>query len=265
MIGAAAWILLALLPLQAQDPVTALQHQDAARELADRVAALQKADRNVPVQALVLFAGTHLAQAPAGAERETIAKRLGLVFKDGVPGTEEGHAVGELQYWISWKDYDLAETAFRVQYKELDSPPLRLVRSWALLKWAVEKKRGFDRALAALEEIKAPEGPLREQVAALVKSLRAALPCLLCEGKGRVRCAACHGASCDACAQGDVKCPKCEGPRAAPKMDDLCTASPCELCEGRGFPFKAVRWTCEGCKGVGQKLAPKADPEKKRP
>jgi hypothetical protein len=258
MIDAAAWAVLALFPVQDR-------HEEAANALADRIAELRKADRNVPIQALVLAAGVHLAQAPVGAGREEIAKRLGLVFKDGVPGTEEGHAVGDLQYWISWQDYDLAETAFRVNYRELDSPSVRFVRSWALLKWAVEKKRGYDRALAALVEIKAPEGRLRDHVAALVKSVRAVLPCLLCEGKGRVRCGACRGLACDACEMGDVKCPKCEGPRPAPKMDDLCTTSACELCEGRGFPFKSVRWTCEGCGGVGQKLVPKADPEKKLP
>src|SRR6185295_10601963 len=75
----------------------------------------------------------------------------GLVVKDGVAGTREGHAIAELQYWIAWGDYDLAEAAFRIGWRDLRTPSLRFVRSWGLLQWALSRKSGFDRVLAALD------------------------------------------------------------------------------------------------------------------
>jgi hypothetical protein len=204
----------------------------------------------------------------ASAEQDTpAAGRPGLVVKDGVAGTGEGHAIGELQYWISWGDFDLAEAAYRIGCRDINSSNVRFVRSWALLRWAVAKKKGFDRALAALDEIDPPDKSLREHVAALVKSVRAVMPCVRCDGKGRIRCVSCHGsgADCDRCEDGDLKCPGCEGPRAAPALDAICAASPCRPCEGRGLLPKTVRLPCEECRGLGQKLAPKADPQKKLP
>jgi hypothetical protein len=204
----------------------------------------------------------------ASAEQDPpAAGRPGLVVKEGVAGTVEGHAIGELQYWISWGDDDLAEAAYRVGLRDLNSPNVKFVRSWALLRRAVATKMGYTRALAALDEIDPPDAVFREHVAALVKSVRAVMPCIRCDGKGRLRCVACHGsgAECGRCENGDLKCPGCEGPRAAPALDAICTASPCRPCEGRGLLPKTVRLPCEECRGLGQKLAPKADPQKKLP
>jgi len=197
-----------------------------------------------------------------------------VVLKDGIPGTEDGHAICELQYWISWGDYDLAEAAYRLGCREIDSPSLRFVRSWNLLKWAAVKGKGFDRAVAALEEVRATDKALREHVSALLKSVRAVLPCRACEGRGRIRCVLCHGRGlvgddppepCGACEQGERRCTGCDGPRRAPALDDICADSPCALCEGRGVSFKAVRFPCGECRGLGRKLLPKADPGKKLP
>jgi hypothetical protein len=221
-----------------------------------------------------------LVQAVAGQQESgksngvPIAGTPGVVLKDGIAGTPEGHAICELQYWISWEDYDLAEAAYRLGCREINSPRLRFVRSWSLLKWAVAKKKGFDRAVAALEEVQATDHALREHVAALVKSVRAVMPCVGCEGRGRIRCIRCHGRGeiggdpsepCGVCENGERRCLSCDGPRKAPALGDICIDSPCALCEGRGVAFKAVRFPCGECRGLGRKLAPKADPGKKLP
>src|SRR5207247_151955 len=99
-----------------------------------------------------------------------------------------------------------------------------------------------------------------------------------CEGKGRIRCVRCHGTGelrsgagdlettpCGACRKGELTCPTCDGPRSAPALSDIWAESRCALCEGRGVAFKAVRFPCGECRGLGRKLVPKADPEKKLP
>jgi hypothetical protein len=208
-----------------------------------------------------------VANAASGEEDPPAAGRPGLLVKDGLAGTGEGHAIGELQYWISWGDYDLAEAAYRFSYRDLSSANLKFVRSWALLRLAVARKKGFDRALAAMDDIDPPDKTFREHVAALVMSVRAAMPCVRCDGQGRLRCVACHGLGddCDRCEEGEQKCPGCEGPRSAPSLDDICRAAACGPCEGRGLLPGKLRLPCEECRGVGQKLVPKADPQKKLP
>src|SRR5438067_969246 len=101
---------------------------------------------------------------------------------EGPAGTPEGHAIAELQYWISWEDYDLAEAAYRLGCKKADSSSVRFLRSWGLLRWAVAKGKGFDRAVAALEEVRAPDAPFRDHVGALIRSIRAVMPCAACDG-----------------------------------------------------------------------------------
>lgn len=122
-----------------------------------------------------------------------------------------------------------------------------------------------------------------------MKSVRAVALCPLCEGAGCLRCTVCHGLKeirrdcescegkastrdttgsekrvpCVACEEGYVKCAKCTGPRAHPKLEDICARSPCDLCEGRGLLFKKVCWPCPACLGLGERLTPKLDPEKK--
>ena len=91
------------------------------------------------------------------------------MIRQGVIGSEEGHAIGELRYWISWGDYDLAEAAYRVEYRQLAYPNVRFVRSWGLLNWALVKKKGFDRVVAALREIHPQEDSFHQHVMALVK------------------------------------------------------------------------------------------------
>ena len=265
------WMLL-LLPLQAQDAterpagqVPAVSHQDAAELLADRIAELESGDAKADAAALKLLALAHLSQVSAGPVSEGLARRLGLTLKTGVAGSAEGHAIHDLQYWIRWGDYDLAETAYRVQYREIATPLLRFVRAWGLLNWAATRKRGYDRALSALEDIKPQDAALRNHVQALIQSLRGVWPCSSCEGKGRIRCTQCHGKGCDACDEGESKCPSCKGPRPAPQLKDVCASIGCDLCEGRGLLFKSIRWTCPECRGLGVKLTPKADPEKRLP
>ena len=45
-------------------------------------------------------------------------------------------------------------------------------------------------------------------------------------------------------------------------MEDICTGEACQQCDGRGYVFRNVLWACKSCLGLGQKLAPKADPSK---
>ena len=51
-------------------------------------------------------------------------------------------------------------------------------------------------------------------------------------------------------------------PRTPPTMEDICTGEACQQCDGRGYVFRNVLWACKSCLGLGQKLAPKADPSK---
>lgn len=125
--------------LRDPDTLTAADHLEAAGFLADRIDALGSSHDKAPVQALQLFALAHLSQTSPGPESEKVARRLGLVFKDGALGSVEGHSVMDLNYWISGGDYDLAEAACRIEYRGVDSLIVRFVRSWGLVRWAVVK------------------------------------------------------------------------------------------------------------------------------
>jgi hypothetical protein len=229
--------------------------------------------RSVVILLVVLLAPLHAQEAPKPAETPALST---LVPRGGVLGSEEGHAVSELQYWIGWEDYDLAEVAYRTQGSRLNSPSVGFVRSWGLLRWAVARKGGFDKAVAALNEIRTTDKVFQDHVGALARSISAVTPCRSCDGKGKLRCVRCHGrgrvasddgegSACEACENGTLKCPKCDGPREAPQLKEICDATPCRACAGRGLAFKNVRWPCTDCRGVGQKLVPKADPDKKLP
>jgi hypothetical protein len=229
--------------------------------------------RSVAVLLAVLMSPLHAQDAQKSVENPPLPN---LVPRDGILGSEEGHAISELQYWIGWEDYDLAEAAYRTQSRRLNSPSVGFVRSWGLLRWAVARKGGFDKVLSALADIRATDKVFQDHVGALARSVSAVMPCRRCDGKGKTRCVRCHGrgrlpsedgdgAVCDACENGNLKCANCEGPRAAPRLKDICDTSPCAACEGRGLAFKNIRWPCTECHGVGQKLIPKADPDKKLP
>ena len=50
-----------------------------------------------------------------------------------------------------------------------------------------------------------------------------------------------------------------------PELEEICTLSTCPDCDGRGWSFRTVVWACRSCLGLGQKIAPKADPAKLLP
>jgi len=87
------------------------------------------------------------------------------------------------------------------------------------------------------------------------------MKCLQCKGSGYARVI-----RCEKCKDGYLTCRRCDGkPKPPPDFDDLCSRTPCPDCEGRGSAFRNVRWPCPSCLGLGQKLSPKADPEKQLP
>lgn len=196
--------------------------------------------------------------------REEVAQCFGIVFMDGVAGTMEGHAIADLNYWISWGDYDLACVAFRMRHSKNATSAVRYVHAWAQLKLAVDKKKSFDRALKALDAIPPCDERLRRHVDRLAKAARAAAPCSRCAGEAWTRCVVCHGSGvlgsegCETCSKGRVDCVGCDAPKAWPKIEDIVDAVRCEMCEGRGLVFRNIRVTCMSCNGVGQALVPKA-------
>lgn len=199
----------------------------------------------------------------AESEREEIPACLGIVFKDGVAGTPEGHAIADMNYWISWGDYDLACVAYRMKHRKLEAPTVRFVHAWAQLKLAVKKKQGFDRSIAALEAVAPHDEAFRKHVAALLMSVREVAPCSICMGNARLRCTKCHGVgeiqseACPSCEGGYVDCARCEAPKPFPGLSDIADSAPCDVCDGRGIIFRNVRWTCTECRGIGQKIVPK--------
>ncbi|HVR85324.1 MAG TPA: hypothetical protein VMU54_13490 [Planctomycetota bacterium] len=286
-------------------------HQTAAGWVIDRVATLKKADARAQTDAMSLFGIGHLGQAPIGAESDKNARLLGLELRNGILGTPEGHAVRDLNSWIGSGDYDLAVLAFMKEYRTTDTPIVRFVWSYALLRLVQERHRGYERPIAALATINLTDGPAKEHVAALGKSIKAVAVCNVCQGQAKLRCTNCHGKKetkflckkcngkgkvpdpgyadlgskgfivpeipcypcrgrgydllikCEKCKDGFVDCRNCDRkPRTPPSMDDICTGEACLQCDGRGYVFRNVLWACKSCLGLGQKLAPKADPSK---
>lgn len=271
-------------------------HLEAAGYLASR-----KNEFGGGAEAAALFGLAHLASSPAGPEREKAAATLGVVVRNGWVGTLEGFALRDLGGWIATGDYDLAALAFVREYRSIDTPSVRFVWSYALLRLVQEKKRGFDRPVSALGTIQAADAPLREHAAALARSIKAVAVCGVCLGQGKLRCTNCHGQKetrflcarckgkghtvsslgaklvcpdcrgtgverivrCEKCKDGWNACKQCDGKKhEPPELEEICAASACQLCEGRGTPFSRVLVPCSGCRGLGLVLVPKADPSK---
>jgi hypothetical protein len=281
--------------------LTPALHQAAAQWIVDRIAALKKADANAKVEPISLFGIGHLGHAPIGNETDKSARLLGLELRNGILGTPEGHAVRDLNSWINAGDFDLAVLAFVKEYRSTDTPIVRFVWSYALLRLVQTKHRNFERPVAALQTVNVADGAMKEHIAALIKSIKAVAICNACEGVVKLRCTNCHGKKetrwdcaackgtgkkrdglgyelpcypcrgrgydkllkCEKCKDGFYECKQCDKkPRKAPEMEEICSGTACAQCDGRGFVFKNVLWACKSCMGLGQKLTPKSDPAK---
>lgn len=274
-------------------------HQAAAQWIVDRIAALKKADAKAQTEAISLFGIGHLGQAPVGPETDKRARLLGLELRNGILGTPEGHAVRDLNGWIAAGDYDLAVFAFIKEYRTTDTPIVRFVWSYALLRLVQVKKKNFERPVSALQTISINDGAAKDHIAALIKSIKTVAICNNCQGQVRLRCTNCLGKKetrwdcakckgtgkvtdelgyqlpcypcrgrgfdkllrCEKCKDGYTECKQCDRKqRSAPEMDEICSSTPCIQCDGRGYVFRNVLWACKSCMGLGQKLSPKADP-----
>jgi hypothetical protein len=255
-------------------------HGEPAAFLVDKIAAVKKADAGASVDALLLFAAGHLGCLPPGPELEKIAKSCGFVMAGGLPGTPEGHALRDLNGFISAGEPDLAARAFVNDHRQQDTPGVRLSWSWALLQLAIQKRKGFDRVIAALKGLKG-DAAAQDHAGALAKSVQAATPCSMCEGNGWLRCTNCHGQKivyviCKVCNGTRIKygglfcnpckftgiaaklvCNKCkEGWYDCPK----CTLPPCAACKNSGRTqcgtckgMKVIKNECGVCRGSGLK------------
>jgi hypothetical protein len=256
--------------------------------------------RGPAADALLPFAAVHASLAPPGPDAEKAARAAGLVVANGRIGSAEGHAVADLGAWIASGDVDLAVLAFVREHRATDTPAVRYVWSYALLRLVTERRRGFDRPVDALSKIVAPDLAFRDHVAALGRSIKAAASCDACLGEGKLRCTNCHGRKqivvvcakckgkgksvnalgadllclpckgtgnsaalvCPKCKEGTFDCKQCDAPKPPPALEDMVDASPCPDCDGRGQAFLQARLPCRGCAGLGLKLVPKADPTK---
>lgn len=254
-------------------------------------------------EALLPFAIAHLEGAGAGPDLEKTARSLGLVVQNGLVGTAEGHAVRDIDTWIAHGEFDLAVMAFINDYRAIDTPAVRFVWSYALLRLVQAHKKGFERPISAFETVKLTAPGVQDHLAALAKSIRAVASCNVCLGAGKLRCTNCHGkketkficqrckgkghtvsslgaellcgpckstgiasiVKCEKCKDGYLDCKQCDKPRDPPDLDDILTTSPCPSCEGRGLAFRNAAVPCRSCLGLGVKLIPKSDPAKVLP
>jgi len=234
--------------LKQPSALTPAQHQAAATWVIDRIAALRKADAKAQTEAISLFGIGHLGQAPVAPESDKSARLLGLELRNGILGTPEGHAVRDLNGWIAAGDYDLAVLAFMKEYRSTDTPIVRFVWSYGLLRLVLAKRHGYERPIAALGTVVVPDGPSREHLAALSKSIKAAATCNVCQGQTKLRCTNCHGKK-----ETKFLCKKCNGKGKIPDPGyaDLGTKGfnvpeiPCYPCRGRGYDLLIK---CEKCK-----------------
>jgi hypothetical protein len=269
-------------------------HLEAAKSIASQTSGRE---------ALQPFAIIHLVGAAQEPDVDKTARSLGLLVQSGIVGTPEGHAVRDLGNWIAHGEYDLAVLAFINEYRAIDTPAVRYVWSYALLRLVQARKRGFERPVSAFETVKISVTGGPEHLAALGKSIKAVAVCNVCGGQGRFRCTNCHGkketkfycqrckgsghtisslgaklvcgaclgkgieriVKCEKCKDGYVDCKQCDKPRAAPSMEDIVTTAPCTACEGRGMAFRSAAVPCRSCLGLGSHLVPKADPTKVLP
>jgi len=265
-----------------KDParMTPAAHQEAAAYLADKIAAVRKADASASTDALTLFGAGHLSHAPASPDREKAAKGLGLAVANGVAGTPEGLAVRDMTGWVASGDFDLAVRAFALEHRQIDTAPVRLAWSWALLRNAVQKRKGFDRAVSALASVRG-EPAVSDHAAAISRAIQAVTPCSMCLGDGWLRCTNCHGQKmifiickvcngtrikgggffcnpckftgiaaklvCNKCKDGYFDCPKCKLPACT-----TCASSGrtmCQTCKG----LRVIKNICGTCRGSGLK------------
>jgi len=221
---------------------------EAAAWLAAQIAAIRRTEPAAPVEVLQLFGAGHLGCADPGPDLEKAAKALGLVVEEGVPGTAEGQVVHDLDAWIASNDFDLAALAFVKEYRDTDTPSVRYVWSYALTCLAQVKKKGFDRAASGYGSIQNVSAAVKEHLAALQKSIRAAAVCPNCLGEGKLRCTNCHGIK-----EVRFPCAKCNGKGKypppglvqTPGMRRGPTYMTCTQCKGSGYE-KVIR--CEKCK-----------------
>ncbi|HZE96245.1 MAG TPA: hypothetical protein VE981_04390 [Planctomycetota bacterium] len=281
--------------------LTPALHQAAAQWIIERIATLKKSDAKAQTDAMSLFGIGHLGQSPPGAETDKGARLLGLEVRNGILGTPEGHAVRDLDAWIAGGDFDLAVFSFIKEYRGTDTPIVRFVWSYALLRMVQARKRNFERPVSALQTISVSDGPTKEHINALVKSIKSVAVCNACQGAVRLRCTNCLGKKetrwdcvkckgtgkvtdelgyqlpcypcrgrgydkllrCEKCKDGYFDCKQCDRKqRQAPEMDDICTSVACVQCDGRGYVFRNILWACKSCMGLGIKLQPKVDPAK---
>jgi hypothetical protein len=228
--------------------LSSASHLEAASWLAAQAAAIRKSDPAGPVEVLQLFGAGHLGCASPGPEMEKTAKALGLVVEAGVPGTAEGQVVHDLDAWIASSDFDLAALAFVKEYREVDTPSVRYVWSYALTCIAQAKKKGFERAVSGLGSIQNVSAAAKEHLVALQKSIKAAAVCPNCLGEGKLRCTNCHGIK-----EVRIPCAKCNGKGKylppglvqTPGARRGPTYMHCTQCKGTGYE-KVYR--CEKCK-----------------
>src|SRR6185295_15040081 len=140
----------------------------------------KKADAKAQTEAMSLFGIGHLGQAPVGPETDKRARLLGLELRNGILGTPEG-------------DFDLAVFAFIKEYRTTDTPIVRFVWSYALLRLVQTKKKNFERPVAALQTISLSDGASKDHITALIKSIKTAAICNNCQGQVRLRCTNCLG------------------------------------------------------------------------
>jgi hypothetical protein len=260
-----------------------------------------KSDTAAAAEALLPFAIAHLSGAGPGPDLEKTARSLGLVVQNGLVGTPEGHAVRDLDTWIANGEFDLAVMAFVNEYRNVDTPAVRFVWSYALLRMVTARKHGFERPVSALETVKLSAPGVQDHLAALEKSIKSVASCNACLGVGKLRCTNCHGqkvtkftcqkckgkgrnlsslgaeivcipckgtgiasiVKCEKCKDGYFDCKQCDHkPHTPPEMDDILTSSTCPSCDGRGLAFHNAAVPCRSCLGLGLKLVPKADPAK---
>lgn len=247
--------------------LTPAQQLEAAAWIAAQVATLRKTDPAANVDAFVLFGAGHLGHAVPGPETDKVAKSLGFAVQNGVAGTLEGFAVRDLDGWISSGDFDLAALAFVKEFRALDTPAVRFVWAYALTCTAQAKKKGFDRPVAALNTISATTTAVKDHLAAMSKSIKAAAVCSTCQGEGKLRCTNCHGVK-----EVRYPCAKCGGkgkyqppglvipPNANPRRMERSFTN-CLPCKGSGFE-KILR--CEKCK-EGYLKCRQCDGDEKQP
>lgn len=226
-----------------KDPVklTPALHHEAAAWILDQINSVRKADPNAAVDALTLFGVGHYANAPFGADSEKTAQALGLMVKNGIAGTPEGYVVRELDSWISGGEFDIAVLTWMKEYREIDTPAVRYVWAYALLRVAQEKKKGFDRSVSALESVKVSDAPSRDHLLALEKSIKLEASCSYCGGEGKFRCPNCCGKKVT-----QTNCPDCKGTGKKRVGQGLRSSEvQCFTCRGRGYLQRIV---CEKCK-----------------